>query len=102
MDAGHKVQATKARHKRSTAVRGEGTAVIKPNRISSAEMVLDAAVEFTFPASDPLSIDHAFRAASRGERNSQDTHEAETRKKDFRASAPRRKIKRPKGTAVPE
>jgi len=32
---------------------------------SLAEKVLDQAIEFTFPASDPVSVAHAFRAARR-------------------------------------
>jgi hypothetical protein len=32
-------------------------------RTSSSEAILDAAVELTFPASDPISIDDAFHAA---------------------------------------
>ncbi len=30
---------------------------------SSAERVLDRAIELTFPASDPIAIEHAFRSA---------------------------------------
>ena len=35
-----------------------------------SEALLDAAVELTFPASDPISIDHAFRAAREQEDDS--------------------------------
>jgi gluconokinase len=35
--------------------------------IPSSEAILDAAVECTFPASDPIAIDHAFRAARQRE-----------------------------------
>jgi hypothetical protein len=34
---------------------------------SSSETVLDVAVQYTFPASDPISIDVAYRAAQRRE-----------------------------------
>jgi len=30
---------------------------------SAAERVLDQAIELTFPASDPISVEHAFRSA---------------------------------------
>jgi hypothetical protein len=33
----------------------------------SPEELLDAAVEFTFPASDPIAIDNAYEAARRRE-----------------------------------
>jgi len=33
-----------------------------------SEELLDAAVEYTFPASDPISVDHAFRAAREREK----------------------------------
>jgi hypothetical protein len=36
----------------------------KPDPQASAERLLDAAVEMTFPASDPISVEHAFKAAS--------------------------------------
>ena len=42
-------------------------AVKKTSGITKAELVLDAAVEVTFPASDPISIDHAYKAASEDE-----------------------------------
>src|SRR5690348_7066279 len=32
-------------------------------RVARSEALLDTAVELTFPASDPISIDHAFRTA---------------------------------------
>ncbi|HYX64111.1 MAG TPA: hypothetical protein VE935_07835, partial [Burkholderiales bacterium] len=31
--------------------------------IPASEALLDAAVESTFPASDPIAVDHAFKAA---------------------------------------
>ena len=39
----------------------EQTKFSKP--VPRSEALLDAAVECTFPASDPISIDHAFSAA---------------------------------------
>jgi hypothetical protein len=36
----------------------------KPDPQPSAERLLDAAVEMTFPASDPISIEHAYKSAS--------------------------------------
>ena len=41
-------------------------------RIPSSEAILDAAVEYTFPASDPISVDHAFRAAQKREQDDAD------------------------------
>jgi hypothetical protein len=38
-------------------------AMKKPATRSSAERILDRAIELTFPASDPISVEHAFRAA---------------------------------------
>ena len=35
----------------------------KPVARPSAERVLDRAIELTFPASDPIAIEHAFRSA---------------------------------------
>jgi hypothetical protein len=35
----------------------------KPETRSSAERILDRAIELTFPASDPISVEHAFRSA---------------------------------------
>ena len=32
-------------------------------KTSLAERVLDRAIELTFPASDPISVEHAFRSA---------------------------------------
>jgi hypothetical protein len=37
--------------------------------IARSEALLDAAVEFTFPASDPISVDHAFHAAREEEKD---------------------------------
>jgi hypothetical protein len=42
-------------------------------RIPRSEALLDAAVEYTFPASDPISIDHAFSTARRREKRIADT-----------------------------
>ena len=36
-----------------------------PASVSAAERALDEAIELTFPASDPISVDHAFRSADR-------------------------------------
>lgn len=36
--------------------------------IPRSEALLDAAVEYTFPASDPISVDHAFGKARERER----------------------------------
>jgi hypothetical protein len=41
-------------------------------QIPRSEALLDAAVEYTFPASDPISIDHAFSTARRRESPSAD------------------------------
>jgi hypothetical protein len=38
-----------------------------PVSVAASESLLDSAVEMTFPASDPVSVDHAFRAADRRE-----------------------------------
>jgi hypothetical protein len=40
---------------------------MKGTPIPKSEAILDAAVEYTFPASDPISIDHAFKTASERE-----------------------------------
>lgn len=40
---------------------------MKGTPIPRSEALLDAAVEYTFPASDPISIDHAFRSAAERE-----------------------------------
>ena len=89
MDLGKKAHATKTSPKHGTVGQGERSSVKKRDSIPSEERVLDAAVEFTFPASDPISVDHSFRAAS--EQDSNDAHEVE----DFRPGAPRQRIKRP-------
>jgi hypothetical protein len=39
---------------------GDGASRITP---SSSERILDAAIECTFPASDPVSVQHAFKTA---------------------------------------
>ena len=65
----------------------ERTSVLK------SEALLDAAVEYTFPASDPISIDHAFRAArereNRGEASAtpQAVRPVSDRKRLIRAAA---------------
>lgn len=41
---------------------------MKPKAVPRSEALLDAAVEYTFPASDPISIDHAFRTAREREK----------------------------------
>ena len=40
-------------------------------RHSSAERILDLAIEFTFPASDPIAVEQAFRSARKRDRNLQ-------------------------------
>lgn len=40
---------------------------MKRSSIPESEALLDAAVEYTFPASDPIAVDHAFRAATERE-----------------------------------
>jgi len=40
--------------------------------IPRSEALLDAAVEYTFPASDPISVDHAFSTARKREKRSAD------------------------------
>jgi hypothetical protein len=40
-------------------------------RVPPSEAILDAAVEYTFPASDPISIDYAYAARER-EQNEQE------------------------------
>jgi hypothetical protein len=42
--------------------------VTDPRPVPASEAVLDGAVESTFPASDPISVDHAFYAARERER----------------------------------
>ena len=39
----------------------------KPATRSAAERILDRAIELTFPASDPISVEHAFRSARKRE-----------------------------------
>jgi hypothetical protein len=34
---------------------------------SAAERILDRAIELTFPASDPIAVEHAFRSARKRE-----------------------------------
>ena len=45
----------------------------QPARIPSSEAILDAAVEYTFPASDPLSVDSAVYAARAREEGAAET-----------------------------
>jgi hypothetical protein len=40
----------------------------EPTIESAAERVLDQAIEFTFPASDPIAVEHAFLSARRRDR----------------------------------
>jgi hypothetical protein len=42
-------------------------AMKKPATRSPAERILDRAIELTFPASDPISVEHAFRSARKRE-----------------------------------
>jgi hypothetical protein len=37
--------------------------------LGSSERILDAAIEFTFPASDPIAVQRAFEAACERERD---------------------------------
>ena len=46
-------------------------------RILDSEALLDAAVECTFPASDPIAVDHAFKAASERENRARDDEAGE-------------------------
>jgi hypothetical protein len=47
--------------------------VTQPDRIPTSEAILDAAVEYTFPASDPISIDSAYHAARAREERAADS-----------------------------
>jgi hypothetical protein len=60
-------------------------------RIPRSEALLDAAVENTFPASDPISIDHAFGTALRREKRDADAVGVSPSWCDARAEAPERK-----------
>lgn len=40
--------------------------------VPTAERLLDHAIELTFPASDPIAVDHAYGAARAGERGRAD------------------------------
>jgi hypothetical protein len=51
--------------------------------VPRSEALLDAAVEYTFPASDPISVDHAFRTAREREKR------AAASSKPRRAARPR-------------
>jgi hypothetical protein len=53
------------RYRRLAASRAAGPPSLSPE--SSSETVLDVAVQYTFPASDPISIDVAYRAAQKRE-----------------------------------
>jgi hypothetical protein len=68
------VEAFMERYRKQAAAeaRAAGPPPLSPE--SSSETVLDVAVQCTFPASDPISIDVAFHAARRRERaRKQDT-----------------------------
>ena len=47
-----------------TAKQRERHVPSEPATPAPAEQLLDLAIELTFPASDPVSVVHAFRAAS--------------------------------------
>ena len=47
----------------------------KPHLISTAESLLDEAVALTFPASDPISVEHAYRVAKERDRHKEHGHE---------------------------
>ena len=40
-------------------------------KLSAAERILDLAIEFTFPASDPIAVEHAFPSARKREQTFQ-------------------------------
>lgn len=61
--------ARKVQSKRKSGPHADRPADPRP----AAERLLDAAVEMTFPASDPISIEHAYKSASE-----QDADEAES------------------------
>ena len=61
---------------------------------SLAEELLDLAIEFTFPASDPVAVDHAFRAARR---HDETFHKGEPPM----AANPAREAKAPKALSTP-
>ena len=48
----------------------------KPATHSSAERILDRAIELTFPASDPISVEHAFRSARKRDQASPSQNQA--------------------------
>jgi hypothetical protein len=92
MDDGRKARAAKTRLTRGAARRGESSDLKKINPALSAEMILDEAVELTFPASDPVSVEHAFMSASRRARNIGNTHKPGTGEKTTQSSPSRKKI----------
>ena len=92
MYVGRKGQMPKALMARGAGHHAVGAGVKDFDPSSSAELILDAAVEFTFPASDPISVDHAFMSASLRTRNVVGTRDPATSDKARSRSA--RKIKR--------
>ena len=42
----------------------------RPATPSAAERILDRAIELTFPASDPVAVEHAFSSARARDRSS--------------------------------
>ena len=50
--------------------------------VPRSEALLDAAVEYTFPASDPISIDHAFHSAREREKRAA-SHVVDDLRKDL-------------------
>ena len=59
-----------------------------PDRIPSSEAILDAAVEYTFPASDPIAIDSAFYAAREREERAADSQVGSAEPSDEAAPQP--------------
>jgi hypothetical protein len=41
----------------------DGARMKRPASPSAAERILDRAIELTFPASDPIAVEHAYRSA---------------------------------------
>jgi hypothetical protein len=64
----------------------------KPETRSSAERILDRAIELTFPASDPISVEHAFRSARKRDQASPSQNQAGRQAR--RAKPKRRKAAR--------
>jgi hypothetical protein len=67
----------------------------KPATRSAAERILDRAIELTFPASDPISVEHAFRSARKREQAA--PTEDPPRRQARRAKPTRRKAPAGKG-----